>query len=75
MKHQNENQLRLEQEDERQNRFWAKGDDGWFSVTVSDEQRELLRFLRTQGIELEADTSEIPEEDILFEVHGEVEDE
>ena len=57
------------------NRFWAKGDDGWFSTTVTDEQRQTLRFLRSQGIELEPDTSEVPQEDVLFVVHGEVDDE
>jgi len=52
-------------------RWWAKGDNGWFSTNVSDDQRQVLKFLRTEGIELEPDSSEVPQEDILFVVYGE----
>jgi hypothetical protein len=53
------------------NRFWAKGDDGWFSTSVTDEQRQTLRFLRSVGIELEPDNSEVHQKDVLFVVYGE----
>ena len=57
------------------NRFWVKGDNGWFSVSVTEDQKKVLRSLRSFGIELEPDSSEVPQEDVLFVVHGEMDDE